>query len=156
MRQHEREAALEQRIYQLEKQSRRMKLLLMGLPAAALLLGADAPEGEKTLKAERFVLVNAEGEERAAFFTRDDHARLTLLDGNGGVRVELRANSAVDGEKRGAHLQLSADNGEPVVTAGASDENGIGYVDFYDGKGPGQNHWKGGVGGGRQSPEAPH
>jgi hypothetical protein len=144
--------ALEQRVNQLEKESRRLKLLLIALPALALLLGAESqlPQSDhKTVKAEKFVLVNSNGEERALLFTRDDFARLALLDEKGAQRVELRANSKTEHEKSGAHLQLSAENGEPVVTAGASDANGIGYVDFYDGAGAGPKHWKAGVGGGR-------
>jgi hypothetical protein len=112
---------LEQRIEDLERQNRRLGWWLLLAPVAALLLGAGAAEVKdwkgKSVTAEKFILVDADGKERAA----------VLLTGK-------------DGEPA---LELYNKDHTLLLNAGKSEVNGVGFIQFFDGSGK----FKGGVGG---------
>jgi hypothetical protein len=110
--------SLEARVERVERQNRRLRWLLLTLPAVALLAGAAAPgvwEGKKVVAEE-----------------------VTLKDKDGQVRVLLAADSG----GAGPHLILYTKKGKVALAAGQSKDNGIGFVDFSD-----EGQFKGGVGG---------
>jgi hypothetical protein len=159
-------SALELRVKQLEAHRRRLMLLLpgiLGLPVVVLLLGADVEKDQSatTLTAEKFVLVDTEKKPRASLAIENGTSQLRLIDGNGNVRVRLDAGEGHDtglylfNEKNktfaalkkqkdlGALLYLGTDEEQKVVLLGANKDNGVGYIDFFDGQG----NWKAGYGG---------
>jgi hypothetical protein len=98
---------------------------------------------------------------RATLMLQKDAPHLFLLDSDGRVRVNLAADSEGNGpalflvnkekvvatlrsyKDQGPLFGLFADDEKPILTAGRAPQNGVGYVDFFDGKG----NWKGSAGG---------
>ena len=156
--------SLSERVDRLERQNRRLRWLLLGLPVVALLIGAQAQQAVwkgKTVVAEEFILNDPNGKMRATLMLQKDAPHLFLLDSDGRVRVNLAADSEGNGpalflvnkekvvatlrsyKDQGPLFGLFADDEKPILTAGRAPQNGVGYVDFFDGKG----NWKGSVGG---------
>ena len=111
---------LEQRVKKLERQNRRLRRLLLLAPIAALLLGAAAAELKDwrgdSITAKKLVLIDRDSTDRAALFTNKD-----------GDPV----------------LEFYNKDHSLLLNAGKSPDNGVGFVQFFDGKG----QFKGGVGG---------
>lgn len=107
------------RIEWLERQTRRQRWLLLGVPLLALVLGASAAQMAdwkgKSVTAERLVLVDGDGAERAALYVHKGEPVLEMY-----------------------HKDHSL-----ILNAGKSPDNGVGFVQFFDGKGA----FRGGVGG---------
>src|SRR5690242_10006409 len=90
--------SLSERVDRLERQNRRLRWLLLGLPVIALLVGAQAQQAVwkgKTVVAEGFILNDPNGKMRAALKLSKDGSHLFLVDNNGQVRVNLAAD--IDG-----------------------------------------------------------
>jgi hypothetical protein len=111
--------SLASRVEGLEQQNRRLRWLLLGLPAGALLLGASAAQladwKGKSVTAEKLILVDGNGKERGALYV------------HGGEPV----------------LELYNKDHSLILNAGKSRDNGVGFMQFFDGQGT----FKGGVGG---------
>jgi hypothetical protein len=111
---------LAQRVEALERQNRRLRRALLLVPVAALLLGAGAAEVKDwkgdSVTAKKFILVDDGGKERAAL--------LTDKDGNPVLEFYNKDHSL-------------------LLNAGKSPDNGVGFIQFFDGKGK----FKGEVGG---------
>jgi len=84
---------IEQRLEKLERQNRRMKLAGVGalvIAAAFLLMGqASGTRTQDEVRARSFVLVDAQGKQRATLDMYTDQPRLALSDTNGKIRVAL-------------------------------------------------------------------
>lgn len=133
--------SMEDRLGRLERQNRRFRWLMLGLPAVAFLLGSATQQEVwrgKMVVAEEFVLADPDGETRASLMLLDDGAHLVLQDKDGKARVRLAANP--DGA--GPLLYLYTKDEKAALAAGQSKDNGIGFVEFYD-----EGKVKGGVGG---------
>jgi len=159
-------SALEQRVIQLEKQSRLLKALLLAIPFLTLMLGAEAAKKAaptETLEAESLVIASPDGKGRATLSLVDGSPQLVLSDKDGQVRARLAAdfqgrgpglflsNEQGDGiamlhkHKKAGALVLYSDGDNPIVTVGEADaSNGYGTINFYDDKGK----WKQAIGGG--------
>jgi hypothetical protein len=138
---HEQIQSLEVRLNRMERENRRLRWLLLGLPAIALLIGAQAQKAVwkgKTVVAEEFILADPDGKTRASLMMLKDGAHLVLQDQDGKARVRLAANP--DGA--GPLLYLYTKDEKAALAAGQSKDNGIGFVEFYD-----DGKIKGGVGG---------
>ena len=140
---------------------------MLGLPAVALLVGASADQVAdwkgKSVTTEKLHLVDAEGKSRATLAAGGTGAELILHDGKGRVRVRVAADFEGKGpaiflvgendkvravlrsfeDKTGPLFMLANEDGTPLLSAGRSKANGIGFVEFLDASGT----WKGGVGG---------
>lgn len=88
---------IEQRLEKLERQNRRMKLAGIGalvIAGAFLLTGqASGPRILPEVRANSFVLVDAQGKPRATLGMYADQPRLALSDTNGTVRAALAVSS---------------------------------------------------------------
>src|SRR5205814_9404752 len=100
--------------------NRRLRRLLLLAPIAALLLGAAAAELKDwrgdSITAKKLVLIDRDSTDRAALFTNKD-----------GDPV----------------LEFYNKDHSLLLNAGKSPDKGVGFVQFFDGKG----QFKGGVGG---------
>lgn len=101
---------VDERIHRLERQCSRQRLGLIGLPLAALLLGAAAAD-----------VADWKGKSVTA-------ERLTLVDSNGRARATLQVGND------GPAFRLLNDDQSPLVTIGKS-RNRIGAINFYDERG---------------------
>jgi hypothetical protein len=103
---------MDQRIENLERQNQRLRRALLLSPVAALLLGAGAVEVKdwkgKSVTAEKFILVDSNGRERAALFT-----------GKGAEPV----------------LEFYNKDHSLLLNAGKSPDNGVGFIQFFDSTG---------------------
>jgi hypothetical protein len=110
---------LESRIDRLERQNRRQRWLLLGLPAIALLLGASAAQVAdwkgKSVTTEKLILVDGDGKERGAMYISKGEPVLELYNADHSL----------------------------ILNAGKSPDNKVGFIQFFDDKGK----FKGGVGG---------
>src|SRR5262249_3512408 len=92
--------SLSERVDRLERQNRRLRWLLLGLPVVTLLVGAHAQRAVwkgKTVTPEEFILSDPNGKMRATLMLQKDAPRLFLLDSDGRVRVNLAADSEGNG-----------------------------------------------------------
>jgi hypothetical protein len=103
---------LEQRVESLERENRRLRRVFLLLPVAGLLLGAGAAEVKdwkgKSVTAEKFILVDGDGRERAALST-----------GKGAEPV----------------LEFYNKDHSLLLNAGKSPDNGVGFIQFFDSAG---------------------
>jgi hypothetical protein len=122
--------SLSERVDRLERQNRRLRWLLLGLPVVALLVGAQAQQAVwkgKTVVAEEFILNDPNGKTRASLRVEKDGPRLMLTDKDGRVRVSLAGDSEGDHQKDGPHLWLMDKDGRVRVNLAAdNDGNGPG------------------------------
>src|SRR3954463_12123126 len=92
--------AILQRLNRLERENRLLKrVALLGFAGVILLaaFGAKLADGPKVVEAERFIVRDPQGVERAAFGIQDDGiSRLTLSDGKGASKAMLSVTK--DGE----------------------------------------------------------
>jgi hypothetical protein len=157
--------SLEQRVERLERQNRRFRWFLLTLPVLALVLGAEVQKAVwkgKTVVAEEFILADADGKTRALLNLQKDGPHFFLLDNDGKVRVNLAADSEgncpalflINAEGKSLAtlrrlqdgspvLALFANDEKPVLIAGRNKDNGVGFVEWHDGKG----NFKGSMGG---------
>lgn len=84
---------IEQRLQRLEIENRRLKrigFVLVLVPAMAVLMGQAAPDKEKAVRANRFVLTDSEGNERGVFeVKKNGQPALNFFDTNGNKRIQL-------------------------------------------------------------------
>ncbi|MEX1229442.1 MAG: hypothetical protein WEB58_04325 [Planctomycetaceae bacterium] len=108
------------RLDRLERQNRRLRWLLLLLPAVALAIGAGAntdPLKAKSVVAEQFILNDADGKHRGSLMMVDGSAVLTLRDAEGNNRVTLQAgDDGIDSKKKGPGLFLVSGKGKAVAT----------------------------------------
>ncbi|HEY0307395.1 MAG TPA: hypothetical protein VGB94_04485 [Acidobacteriaceae bacterium] len=93
------EATAEERLVRLEKSNKRLKagmFALLVLISAGVILGAASPS-PKILSAERFVLVDAAGNERAELSSNSKSAALQFLNSNGSKGMVLMTGDAGNG-----------------------------------------------------------
>jgi hypothetical protein len=111
--------SLSARVERLERQNRRQRWLLLGLPAVALLLGASAAQVAdwkgKSVTTEKLILVDGDGKERGALYVHKGEPVLELYNKDHSL----------------------------LLNAGKSPDNGVAFIQFFDEKGK----FKGGVGG---------
>ena len=133
-------AALSQRLDRLERAQRRWRgaalTLALGL-GAALSAGFRGPE-DGIVRAERFVVVDAEGQERGAFgLTEKGDAHCYLLQGDSTMIVSLRggANLLLRGEdgRRGAFLGVDTAGASRLELVGEKLVDGLRLVTKPDG-----------------------
>jgi hypothetical protein len=164
---------LSDRVDRLERQNRRLRFALSGLPLVALLLGAGSLQVDdwkgKSVTAERFVLVDSHGQRRAALLMEKDGPNFTLEGDKGQTRVRIAADSEGSGPaiflvsdkgqvaavlrhiRKGSPLlphggpamALCTEDGKYLVYMGQNGGNGIGFIQFHDNEGK----FKGGYGG---------
>ena len=134
--------AVVERLGRVEKQNRRLKvagiaaLVLIG----ALMLLAAAPPKPGTIKAERFVLVDKHGRNRAVLapdqrlLGQEDQSflGLTLFDEGGKMRVALVAREKDPANKDAGLILLDAE-ARPQVALGAQTDSA--ELTFYNSKG---------------------
>lgn len=110
---------LESRIEGLERQNRRLRWLLFGLPAVAALLGAATAQvvdwKGKSVTTEKLILLDGEGKERGALYVHKGEPVLELYNPDHSL----------------------------LLNAGKSPDNGVGFIQFFDSQGK----FKGGLGG---------
>jgi hypothetical protein len=100
-------ATAEERLSRLEKSNRKLKVGILALTtivAATIILGAAAPP-PKIVTAEKFVLLDPDGHERAEFSANNKSAALQFLNSNGTRGIMI----ASGGEGNG--ISLSDENG---------------------------------------------
>jgi len=119
---------IKQRLEKLERQNRRMKLAGVGalvIAAAFLLMGqASGPRTLPEVRANSFVLVDAQGRQRATLSMDMNEPGLALRDASGAIRAML-ANSP-----QGPTLGLLDANGKAAATlAVLSDGPLLGMLD---------------------------
>jgi hypothetical protein len=111
--------SLESRVEALERQNRRLRRMLFGLPALALLLGASAAQVADwkggSVTTEKLILVDGDGKERVALFVHKGEPVLEVYNKDHSL----------------------------LMNAGKSPDNGVGFIQFFDSQGK----FKGGVGG---------
>ena len=107
-----------ERIAQIEKRMHWLFVLLLVLPVLAFILGAAANDSlrTKSVTTESLTIMDAEGKPRAALFI-----------GNDGQPV----------------LEMYNENKSLFLNAGKSQDNGVGFIQFFDSDG----EFKAGVGG---------
>ncbi len=108
---------LAQRVEKLEKANRRLKLagvLALTLVGCLLLLGVASPK--RTVEAERFILLDANGKPRVRLRMRAEGPELGLYDANRKTRVALGMTP------NGPKLGLLDANGNLQVILGAEAE----------------------------------
>jgi len=113
------------RLEQLEKQNRRLKLtgaLLAIIVLSFLSMGLISQEG-KLLEAENFLLRDKEGRVRAAFFLNEaGGVGITLLNSSSQERLTMGVE-----QNGNAFLRLVDDNGKPRLSL-ANDRTGTGII----------------------------
>jgi hypothetical protein len=119
-------AAIVSRLERIEKENRRLNraaLVLSLVAGVIVLLGAARPMPD-IIRAQKFVVVNASGKEKAVLEERALH----LYDDEGMKRVDLGADS---GQRAGAALSLYNQHGSQIVdlTVGVSDSASLGISD---------------------------
>jgi len=89
-------AVLSERVVRLERRLRRLRLVGMALvvATAGVVLSGQAPPEERTVVAERFVLVDSAKKTRAGLrVARDGAVSLTLMDAQENIRAVLGLRS---------------------------------------------------------------
>lgn len=130
------------RLEKLERQNRRMKLAGLGafvIAGTLLLMGQTRRVHPSTITATGFVLVDAQGRERATLAMYNGGPRLDLYDENGKARAGLTVTS--DGPGLGlfdangkARVGLSAfSDGPGLALFDANGKPRVGLVAFSDG-----------------------
>lgn len=112
------EATPEQRLARLELSNKRLKAAIVGmlsLVAGAAILGAAAP-APKSISAERFVLIDANGNERAELSANSSAAALQFLNADKSRSLILASGSAGNG------LILSDEKGKTRASMFSSDD----------------------------------
>jgi hypothetical protein len=108
------------RLDRLERQNRRLRWLLVLLPAAALAIGAGTDNDHlkaKSVVAESFILKDADGKDRASLSLIDGTAVLILKDATGTNRVTVQAgDDGTDRKARGPGLSLANGKGKAVAS----------------------------------------
>jgi hypothetical protein len=103
---------LEQRVQNLERQNRRLRWALLFLPIAGLVLAAGVAQVKdlvgQSVTAQKFILIDGDGRERAALFTS-------------------KAAEPV--------LEFYNKDHSLILNAGKSPENGVGFIQFFDSAG---------------------
>jgi len=111
--------SLESRVEGLERQNRRLRWLLLGLPVVVALLGASAFQVSewkgKSVTTEKLILLDGDGKERGALYVHKGEPVLELYNKDHSL----------------------------ILNGGKSPENGVGFIQFFDGQGK----FKDGVGG---------
>ncbi len=99
--------------------------LLSGRPA----LAQNAPQGPVTITAERFELVDANGNTRGLFHVSNSGASMVMLDPNGATRLVTAVRndgtpvvSVLDADGNSRALMSVGNNGSPVVSILDPDE----------------------------------
>ena len=108
------------RLERLERQNRRLRWLLVLLPAVAIAIGAGA-DGDhlkaKSVVAESFILKDADGKDRASLSLVDGTSVFTLRDATGNSRVTVQAGAeGTDSKKQGPGLFLVNGKGKAVAS----------------------------------------
>lgn len=126
---------LEERIDDLERQNRRMKLAgvaVVLIAAASLLMGWVSPQS-KVLEGEKLLIQDAEGRVGACLEASEQGSSLTLHDKNGGLRIRLavagdRPNLSLTDKDGQSRILLDLDENGPGLWL--FDENGVQRADF--------------------------
>jgi hypothetical protein len=119
--------AIEERLEKLERQNRRMKLAGLGavvIAGAFVLMGQARLVHPGTITATKFVLVDAQGRQRATLDMYKGSPILGLFDANGKLRAELAA------APNGPWLQLNDASGN--MRAGMDAFSDSPELDLYD------------------------
>lgn len=114
------------------RQNRRLKLVLLGvvlLCGTGILMGGRNLEVAKTVEAEKFILRDSEGRQRATINTTNDNVMFALYDSNGKQRIMVAVSAKGEPEVRlkdqgGAtrmHLSLN-ERGDSMVLMGDGKE----------------------------------
>ena len=106
------------RLERLERQNRRLRLGALGVllaVGALVLMGASA--SPKVIEAERFVLVDEEGRQRAVLETSAWASALSLYDGAGNRGVTLRLGGLAFVDQRGRDQLTLCGNGMMLLDA---------------------------------------
>ena len=134
------------RLERLERNNRILLIACASMAACFPLACSKSGAAGNVIKAQRFVVVNSNGQERAIFFSDKDGAVLSLDDAEGKPRVGLSASKtragfevfddrghstiALTSEKGGSALALADLAGRPRTTVGLFGEKS--WVAFLD------------------------
>lgn len=109
-----------QRLDRFERENRRLKyigaLVVLGIAAVVLMGQAKSSKVTKVIEAEKFVLRDSSGSERALLSSKDA-VFLTLFDRNGKIRASINETSLAIADKNGkVRIGLVvSDEGNPIV-----------------------------------------
>jgi hypothetical protein len=118
------EVTIEQRLEQLEQSNKRLKAVLLALGTVAIagaILGATVP-APKVITGERFVLLDAAGNQRAELSANTKSAALQFLNSDGTRALVLAAGSSGNG------IFLTDKKGNDRASLFTSDEGTVNFA----------------------------